>query len=122
MRQRVLVLAVVTVGIVVLGFALYGSVWDTYTPRAEGYDLSANSREITVAFCGGTADSVDSRTFREDERRVVVGIRLRMHRDQFEHGTVHRVVFPLRTELDGRVVQDEGGNPVPQSSPFLCPG
>jgi hypothetical protein len=121
-RQRVLALAVVIVGIVVLGLAWYGSVWDAYTPRAEGYELSANSREITVGFCGGTADTLDGRTLREDERRVVVGIRLRVRRDQFEHGTVHRIVFPLRTELTGRVAQDEGGNVVPQSSQFLCPG
>ena len=121
MRRWVLPVALVTVAIVALGIVL-ASTWDTYAPRAEGYELSANSREITVAFCGGTADTVDARTLREDERMVVVGIRLRMHRDQFEHGTVHRIVFPLKTELGGRVVQDEGGIAVPQSSQFLCPG
>jgi hypothetical protein len=121
MRRWVLAVALLILAIVVLGIVL-GSAWDTYAPRAEGYELSANSREVTVAFCGGTADTVDARTLREDERRVVVGIRLRMHRDQFEYGTVHRITFPLRTELGGRVVQDEGGLPVPQGSQFLCPG
>jgi len=121
MRRWVLALALVIVAIVALRIVV-ASTWDTYAPRAEGYERSANSREITVAFCGGTADTVDARTLREDERTVVVGIRLRMHRDQFEHGTVHRIVFPLTTELGERVVHDEQRSAVPQSSQFLCPG
>jgi hypothetical protein len=115
-------IAVVIAGVVVLGLALFASVWDTYEPRAEGYELSANAREITVAFCGGTAETLDARTLREDERSVVVGIRLRVHRDQFGHGTVHRINFPLMTELGSRVVRDQRGNAVSQSQQFLCPG
>jgi hypothetical protein len=122
MRRWVIRITALFVGIVVLSLAVYVWVWDMYTPRAEGYELSGNSREINVAFCGGTADTIDARTLREDENRVVVGVRLRMHRDQFEHGTVQRASFALRTELAGRVVQDESGNAVPQTSQFLCPG
>jgi hypothetical protein len=115
-------IAAVISGTIVIGLVAYVWIWDTYTPRPEGYDVSADSREINVAFCGGTADTIDALTSREDARTVIVGARLRRHRDQFEHGTVLRVTFPLTTPLAGRTVRDPGGNAVTQGSQFLCPG
>ena len=47
------------VGVILLAVGLYGFAQDTYVPQAlESYDLSPDSREVTVAFCGRTNETV----------------------------------------------------------------
>jgi hypothetical protein len=110
--------AAVLAGVIGLGLAAY---WDTYTPPPAGYVVSDNDRELTVGFCGWTSDTIEGRTFGEDDRSVTVGVRLRPHRNQFAHGTAHKVTFVLSTPMADRVVRDAAGNVVPQGS-YVCPG
>jgi len=111
----------VVVGVTLIAFVTY-FFWDTYTPRPQAYEVSADGRQITVAFCGRTAETVSAQSLREDEQNVVVDIRLRMHRDVFQHGGAHKVTFALRGPLRDRIVRDGSGNAVPPGSQFLCPG
>ena len=116
-RWVVVGLAAVTLGLVVLWLASYP---DTYTPRPAGYQTSDDDREITVGFCGSTSDTIEGSTFGEDDRSVVVVVRLRVHPDQFSYGIAHKVTFVLRTPIADRVVRDARGNPVPRG-PYVCP-
>jgi hypothetical protein len=109
--------AAVFAGVLVLWLAAYP---DTYTPPPAGYEVSDNDREVTVGFCGSTSDTIEGRTFGEDDRSVIVGVRLRVH-DGFAHGIAHKVTFELRTPIGDRVVRDSAGNAVPRGS-YVCPG
>ena len=109
------------VSVVVLAVAVWLSARDTYTPRLEAYEVSADSGQITVAFCGTTAETVAAQSLRKDDINVVVEIRVRMERGFF-NGTVHKATFALRTPLGNRIVRDASGNPLPHGSQFVCPG
>ena len=116
-RRWLLGVAALVAGIGVLALATYR---DTYTPPPAGYSVSDNDREITVGFCGTTADTIEGRTFGEDDRSVTVGVRLRAH-SGFANGTAHKVTFVLREPIADRVVRDVGGTAVPRGS-YVCPG
>lgn len=117
-RRWVVGIGAVIVGIlVVLWLASYP---DTYTPPPAGYEMSDDDREVTVGFCGATSDTIEASTFGEDDRSVVVGVRLRVHPDQFSYGIAHKVTFVLRTPIADRVVRDARGNAVPRG-PYVCP-
>jgi hypothetical protein len=111
--------AVAVIGAVVIAMAMSNA--NTYTPRPEAYELSADGIHVTVAYCGSTGDTFASQTLREDERSVVVGVRLRQYQG-FQNGTVLRVGYTLRSTLSSRVVQGENGTVVPAGAQFLCPG
>jgi hypothetical protein len=104
-------------GILVLWLAAYP---DTYTPPPAGYEVSDNDREIRVGFCGSTSDTIEGSTFGEDDRSVIVGVRLRAH-SGFAHGTAHKITFVLRAPIGDRIVRDAGGVAVPRGS-YVCPG
>ena len=111
------------VGVILLAIGLYGFARDTYVPQAlESYDLSPDSREVAVAFCGSTNETVIFQRAREDDRNVVIDLRLWADRNVFYNGTVHRVSFTLTTPLGDRVVRDATGRAVPRGGQFLCPG
>jgi hypothetical protein len=111
------------VGAILLAIGLYGVVRGTYVPQTlESYDLSADSRNVTVAFCGSTNETVIFQRAREDDRNVVIDLRLWADRNVFYNGTVHRVTFTLTTPLGDRVVTDATGRTVPRGGQFLCPG
>jgi hypothetical protein len=112
-----------TAGAILVAIALYAFVRDTYVPQAlESYDLSADARGVTVAFCGATNETVIFQRAREDDRNVVIDLRLWADRSVFYNGTVHRVTFTLTTPLGDRVVTDASGRAVPRGAQFLCPG
>jgi hypothetical protein len=111
--------AVAVVGAVAVVMAM--STSNTFTPRPEAYELSADGIQVTVAYCGSTGDTIASQTLREDERSVVVGVRLRQH-EGFRNVTVVRVGYTLRSALSSRVVQGENGTAIPAGSQFLCSG
>lgn len=115
----------VGVGVIVtlslVGVATYVSPADTYVPRPEAYEVSGDSRQVTVAFCGGNGETVSAQDLREEGQDVVVGIRLRRY-EGFQQGGVHRVTFTLRAPLGDRVVRGESGTAVLRTSQFVCPG
>jgi len=104
----------------------YAAVWEpnneTYTLRPETFELSADAREIAVAYCGSTADWIATQSVREDDHAVTVSVRMRRERDVFQNGTAVKVTFPLKAPLGGRVVQDEAGVAIPSGRQYLCPG
>ncbi len=84
-RRRVLIWLGIA-GVAVVAIALYLFVRDTYVPEAlASYDLSSDSREVTVAFCGSTNESVIFQRAREDDQSVVVDLRLWADRNVFYH-------------------------------------
>lgn len=95
---------------------------DMYTPRPEAFELLANDREITVAYCGSTADTIAAQSVREGAEAVVVSVRLHQKRDMFQNGTVVKVTFQLKAPLGGRTVEDDAGAPIPSGLQYLCPG
>jgi hypothetical protein len=110
-------------GVAVVAIALYLFVRDIYVPEAlASYDLSSDSREVTVAFCGSTNESVVFQRAREDEQSVVIDLRLWADRNVFHNGTAHRVTVSLAKPLGDRVVTDANGHLVPRGAQFLCPG
>jgi hypothetical protein len=121
-RATILAAAVAVAGVGGIAVAVYMPIWDTYTPRPETYEVSADGAHITVAFCGSNADTIATQAIREDDRSVIVGVRLRQNRKVFQHGTSLKVTFALQGPLLSRVVRDEGGTPVPSGSQYLCPG
>jgi len=121
-RRRVLIWLGIA-GVAVVAIALYLFVRDTYVPEAlASYDLSSDSREVTVAFCGSTNESVIFQRAREDDQSVVVDLRLWADRNVFYHGTAHRATFTLAKPLGDRMVTDASGHAVPLRAQFLCPG
>jgi hypothetical protein len=122
MRRRVLIMSSIVVAAVVAS-ALYLFMRDTYVPEAlASYDLSSDSREVTVAFCGSTNESVIFQRAREEDHSVVIDLRLWVARNVFYNGTAHRVTVPLAKPLGDRVVTDANGHLVPRGAQFLCPG
>lgn len=111
--------SVAVVGAVVVAMGLFTA--NTYTPRPEAYELSADGLHVTVAYCGSTGDTVVSQTLREDEHSVVVGVRLKQFQG-FRYGTVQKVGYTLRSVLSSRIVEGENGVAVSAGSQFLCPG
>jgi len=111
--------AVAVVGAVAVVIAI--STANTYTPPPVAYELSADGTHVTVAYCGSSGDTIASQTLREDERSVVVGVRLRQYQG-FRNGTVQKVGYTLRSALSSRILQGENGSVVPAGSQFLCPG
>jgi hypothetical protein len=110
-------------GVAVVAIALYLFVQDTYVPEAlASYDLSSDSREVIVAFCGSTNESVIFQHAREDDQSVVIDLRLWAARNVFYNGTAHRVTVSLAKPLGDRVVTDANGHLVPRGAEFLCPG
>jgi hypothetical protein len=110
-------------GVSVVAIALYLFARDTYVPEAlASYDLSSDSREVTVAFCGSTNESVIFQRAREDDQSVVIDLRLWAARNVFYNGTAHRVTVALAKPLGDRVVTDAKGHLVPRGAQFLCPG
>jgi hypothetical protein len=110
-------------GAAVVAIAAYMFARDTYIPQAlESYELSADSREVTVAFCGSTNETVIFQRAREDGQSVVIDLRLWAARNVFYNGTAHRVTFALEKPLGGRVVTDASGHAVRRGAEFLCPG
>jgi hypothetical protein len=97
------------------------STADIYTPPPVAYELSADRSQVTVAYCGGSGDTIASQTLREDERSVVVGVRFRRYQG-FQNGAVQKVGYTLGSPLAGRVVRGENGALVPAGSQFLCAG
>ena len=115
------------IGAVALIAVLYAAVWvpnsePTYTLQPEAFELSADGREVTVAYCGTTADRIAGQSVREDDRAVTVGVRLRRERNVFQNGTAVKVTFPLKASLGSRIVQDEAGTAIPSGRQYLCPG
>jgi hypothetical protein len=51
---------------------------------------------------------------REDDRSVVIEVRLWADRNVFYNGKVHRVTFTLASPLGDRVVSDASGRTVPR--------
>ena len=110
-------------GAAVVAIAVYMFVRDTYVPQAlESYDLSADSREVTVEFCGSTNETVIFQRAREDDQTVFIDLRLWAARNVFYNGTAHRVTFTLAKPLGERVVTDANSHPIPRGAQFLCPG
>ncbi len=109
-----------------VGVIWYYAVWtpnqDTYAPRPEAFALSADERGVMVAYCGSTADTVVTRSVREDDRMVVVGVRFRHRREQFQNGTVVKVTFALNAPLGSRTMQDDAGIAISAGRNYLCPG
>jgi hypothetical protein len=120
-RIGVLLAGVAIVVVAAIALVVYLSSRDIYTPRPEAYDLSSDGRQITVAFCGSNADTIDAQTLQENDRSVVVGIRLRQNRNVFQHGTAHTVTFTLKASLGNRIVRDGNGTPI-RSGQYVCPG
>jgi hypothetical protein len=119
-RRRVLI--ALAIGVVAVAIALYMFLRDTYVPEAlASYDLSSDSREVTVAFCGSTNETVIFQRAREDDGSVVIDLRLWVARNVFFNGTAHRVTFTLAKPLGDRVVTDGSGRAVPRGAQFLCP-
>jgi hypothetical protein len=117
-------LAIVAAGLIAVVF--YYAVWtpnqDTYTPRPETFELSADGREVTIAYCGLTADTVVTRNVHEDDRTVVATVRFRRRREEFQNGTVVKVTFALKAPLGSRTVQDDAGTAISSGRQYLCPG
>jgi hypothetical protein len=124
--RRAAIIAVAIAGVVLTAVVFYVAVWEpnneTYTLRPETFELSADAREITVAYCGSTADRITTQSVREDDHAVTVSVRMRRERDVFQNGTAVKVTFPLKAPLGGRVVQDEAGAAIPSGRQYLCPG
>jgi hypothetical protein len=126
MRRRATIIAVAIAGVILSAVVFYAAVWEpnneTYTLRPETFELSADAREITVAYCGSTADRIATQSVREDDHAVTVGVRMRRERDVFQNGTAVKVTFPLRAPLGSRMVQDDGGTPIASGRQYICPG
>ena len=126
MPRRAAIIAVAIAGVVLTAVVFYAAVWEpnneTYTLRPETFELSADAREIAVAYCGSTADWIATQSVREDDHAVTVSVRMRRERDVFQNGTAVKVTFPLKAPLGGRVVQDEAGVAIPSGRQYLCPG
>jgi hypothetical protein len=124
--RRGATIAVAIAGVALTAVVFYGAVWgpnnETYTLRPETFELSADAREITVAYCGSTADRIATQSVREDDHAVTLSVRMRRERDVFQNGTAVKVTFPLKAPLGGRVVQDEAGAAIPAGRQYLCPG
>jgi hypothetical protein len=118
--------ALAIAGIGLSAVLFYAAVWqptyDTRMLQPEAFELSTDARQITVAYCGSTADRIAAQSVREDDHAVTVSVRMRRERDVFQNGSVVTVTFPLRAPLGSRVVQDEGGTAIPSGRQYLCPG
>lgn len=123
-RTTIVALAVAAIGLI--GVVFYYALWtpnqDTYAPRPEAFELSADGRRVMVAYCGSTADTVVTQSVREDDRAVVVGVRFRHPREQFQHGTVVKVTVALNAPLGSRTLQDDAGIAISPGRNYLCPG
>ena len=123
-RTTIVVLAIAAIGLIAV--VLYYAVWapnqDTYAPRPEAFELSADGRGVMAAYCGSTADAVVTQSVREDDRTVVVDVRFRHRREQFQNGTVVKVTFALNAPLGSRTVQDAAGIAISSGRNYLCPG
>jgi hypothetical protein len=120
--RRVL-FAVALAGAAAIATALYALAADTYVPQTfESYDVSTDEREVTVAFCGSTNERVIFPRAREEDRSVVVDVRVWIARNYFHNGTVHRVTFELAAPLGERAVRDATRRAIPRRAQFLCPG
>jgi hypothetical protein len=126
MRRHTAIMAVAIAGVVLTAVVFYGAVWEpngeTSLLLPETFELSADAREITVAYCGSTADRIATQSVREDDQAVTVSVRMRRERDVFQNGSAVKVTFPLTAPLGGRVVQDEAGAAIPSRRPYVCPG
>ena len=123
MTRRRTLIALGIAGVAVIASALYVFVRDTYVPQTlASYDLSPDSRGVTVAFCGSTNETVIYQRAREDDQSVVIELLLWADRNVFYNGTAHRVVFTLAQPLGDRVVTDATGHAIPRGAQFLCPG
>jgi|SRR6478672_9955162 len=124
--RRTAIIAVAIAGVILTAVVFYASVWgpnnETYALRPETFELSADAREITVAFCGSTADRIATQSLREDDHAVTVSVRMRREPDVFQNGTAVKVTYSLNAPLGGRVVQDEAGAAIPSGRQYLCPG
>jgi hypothetical protein len=126
MGRRGAVVALVIAGVGLIAVVFYAAVWqpsdDTHTLRPEAFELSTDARQITVAYCGSTADQIAAQTVREDDHAVTVSVRMRQERNVFQNGTAVKVTFPLNAPLGSRIVQDEGGTAIVSGRQYLCPG
>ncbi len=126
MRRPAAIMALAIAGVALIAVVFYAAVWEpnneTYTLRPEAFELSADARQITVAYCGSTADRIAAQSVREDDHAVTVSVRMRRERDVFQNGTAVKVTFPLKASLSSRIVQDEAGTGIPSGRQYLCPG
>ncbi len=126
MRRHPATIALAVAGVALLAAVVYVAVWEpnneTFTLRPETFDLSADAREINVAYCGSTTDRIAAQSVREDDHTVIVSVRMRRDRDVFQHGTPIKVTFPLKAPLGSRVVQNEAGTAIPFGGQYLCGG
>jgi hypothetical protein len=126
MRRGAAIMALAIAAVALIAVVFYATVWGpnngTFTLRPETFELSADAREITVAYCGSTADRIAVQSVREDDHAVIVSIRMRQGRDVFQNGTAVKVTFRLKAPLGSRIVQDEAGTAIPSGRQYLCPG
>jgi hypothetical protein len=116
-------IVVVTVSLLVLALAGWYVVrfWEIEAPQAEAYEISGD-RQLTVYFCGSTADTIVWKIASEDAHGVLVGARMSRNRELFANGVTVTMSVELTAPLGDRVVRTESGKVLGRGKGFLCPG
>ena len=107
----------------VVAFLMTNGLATSRSLRPEGFQRTADQRQIVVIVMTGVGDEITDHAAREDGSSVTVTVRVREPGgNRIAHGVPIPVPIALRQPLGDRIVLDEGGRAVPDLGQYRTPG
>lgn len=122
-RARLLGGAVAFLVAFVVAFVVTNGFATSRSVRPDGFQRTADPRQIVVIVTTGVGDEVTDHSAREDASSVMVTVRVREPSgSRIALGVPIPVPIALRQPLGERAVLDDSGRPMPDLGPYRTPG
>ncbi|MDP9320777.1 MAG: hypothetical protein M3P16_06755 [Chloroflexota bacterium] len=122
-RARLLAGAIAFIVALVVAFVVTNAFATSRSVRPDGFQRTADPRQIVVIVTTGVGDEVTDHSAREDGSAVTVTVRVREPGgSRIGLGVPIPVPIALGQPLGERTVLDEGGRPVPDLGQYRTPG